>query len=110
MHFRLYQNDCLIYSAEDFGTTWNNLPLDDHLKLTQYLATFGKRKKREAEAEALPEAETVPDEYRKTLVNEAKIFNFTTTGLGSVTNYDWTSVADQYLKMGAATALLFGKN
>jgi len=95
-------------SAEDFGTTWNNLPLDDHLKLTQYLATFGKRKKREAEAEALPEAETVPDEYRHTLVNEAKIFNFTTTGLGSVTNYDWTSVADQYLKMGAATALLFG--
>ena len=88
MHFRLYQNDCLIYSAEDFGTTWNNLPLDDHLKLTQYLATFGKRKKREAEAEALPEAET--DEYRHTLVNEAKIFNFTTSGLGSVTR--WFSV------------------
>ena len=50
----------LLYSTEDFGTTWNNLPLDDHLKLTQYLATVGKRKKREAEPEA--EAETIPDE------------------------------------------------
>ena len=49
----------LIYSTEDFGTTWNNLPVDDHLKLTQYLATVGKRKKREAEAEA----ETMPDEF-----------------------------------------------
>ena len=81
------------------------MPLDDHLKLTQYLATVGKkRKKREAEAEAVPKAETIPDDlddYR------GRFFNISSTGLGTV-NYDWTSVADQYLKLGAATALLFG--
>ena len=36
-----------------------------------------------------------------------RFFNISTTGLGTV-SYDWTSVADQYLKLGAATALLFG--
>lgn len=93
---------------EDFGTTWNNLPLDDHLKLTQYLATVGKRKKREAE----PEAEIIPEELSKTTILKAddyggRFFNISGTGLGTV-SYDWTSVADNYLKLGAATALLFG--
>jgi len=90
-------------STEDFGTTWNNLPVDDHLKLTQYLATVGKRKKREAEAEA----ETMPDEFAYLKSDEYGGRFFNTTGLGTVT-YDWTSVADQYLKLGAAGVLLAG--
>lgn len=74
--------------------------LNDHVQLTKYLATAGKKKKREAEENPLAAKLTELDP-------EMRIFNISGTGYGTV-NYDWTSVVDQYLKMGAATALLFG--
>ena len=60
------------------------------MQLTQYLATLGKRKK------------------RSTVIKEPKLlFNYTTTGFGTV-DYDWRTVLNDYVRFGAATALLLG--
>ena len=56
------------------------------MQLTQYLATLGKRKK------------------RSTIIQEPKVL-FNSTGFGTVT-YDWQSVLNDYVRFGAATALL----
>ena len=58
------------------------------MQLTQYLATLGKRKK------------------RSTIIQEPKLL-FNSTGFGTVT-YDWQSVLNDYVRFGAATALLLG--
>lgn len=90
---------CSNEPTENFGTSWT---LTDHQQLAQYLASaVGKRKKREAENNPLDdEWQSVDPEARFIYVNGS-------SGYGSV-NYDWSSVADQYIKFGAATALLFG--
>lgn len=72
--------------------------------MAQYLASaVGKRKKREAENNPLD----LEDEWQKMDPESRFLFVNSSVGYGNV-NYDWTSVADQYIKFGAATALLFG--
>lgn len=84
------------FSNENFGTSWS-LPIENTLQ--QYLATgAGKRKKRLAEENPVEQFHS-----RK----EGKFLFFNGTGATGV-SYDWPTIADSYIKYGAATALLFG--
>ena len=91
--------------AESQAIQWS-LPLHDHLPLTQYIATSGK-KKREAEynpddlssgSKKKREAEFNVDD----LALQSRIFNV------SAVSYSSDDLVWQYLRYGAATALLLG--
>ena len=79
-----------------------SLPLDQHLDLTQYVATAGKRKKRDAEAVAEAFAEAIPELKSDDLMlpAEARFWNVSTASY----SYDPT----QYFRYALAGALLLG--
>merc|ERR1719215_1606889 len=96
------RNDDGSDAVKDYGNNQWSMPLTDHLQLTKFLSTIGKRKKREAEAKLEP-----PTLSRQDAETGSRIFNISGTGFGTL-DYDWRSVSDTYVKLGTAAALLFG--